>query len=76
MDGIEYLDYKRPKSISVSSGDNGGAAWKHCARKVPFLIICTETNPPTAAYKDRKVTITSEGKIKKMIRQIDQISFP
>ena len=45
------------------------------SRKVVFLTTFTETKQLSVAYEDRKLKITSEGKIKKFIRKIDQISF-
>jgi hypothetical protein len=63
IDGIEYLQYQTPISASASSGVDGGSAWKHDSRKVAFLTACTETNPLSGALEDRKLTITSEGKI-------------
>jgi hypothetical protein len=66
IDGIENLHYKTPKSISVSTGGNGGSTWKQYARKVPFLTICTETNPHTLAYKDRKCNNNQRGQNQKI----------
>jgi propionate CoA-transferase len=45
------------------------------SRKVVFLTTFTETKQLSVAYEDGKLKITSEGKIKKFIRNIDQISF-
>ena len=45
------------------------------SRKVVFLTTFTETKQLSVAYEEQKLRITSEGKIKKFIRRIDQISF-
>jgi propionate CoA-transferase len=45
------------------------------SRKVVFLTTFTETKQLSVSYEDRNLTITSEGKIKKFINNIDQISF-
>ncbi len=45
------------------------------SRKVVFLTTFTETKQLSVAYEDGKLKITREGKIKKFIRKIDQISF-
>jgi propionate CoA-transferase len=45
------------------------------ARKVVFLTTFTETKGLCVAYKDSQLCIKSESRIKKFIRQIDQISF-
>ena len=45
------------------------------SRKVVFLTTFTETKGLSVAYEDGRLKITSEGKIKKFIRQVDQISF-
>lgn len=45
------------------------------SRKVVFLTTFTETKQLSVAYEAGKMKITSEGKIKKFNRQIDQISF-
>ena len=45
------------------------------SRKVVFLTTFTETKGLSVAYEDGRLKIASEGKIKKFIRKIDQISF-
>jgi propionate CoA-transferase len=45
------------------------------SRKVVFLTTFTETKQLSVSFEDRKLKITSEGKIKKFVRNIDQISF-
>lgn len=45
------------------------------SRKVVFLTTFTDTKGLAVTYKDNRLSITGEGKIKKFVRQIDQISF-
>lgn len=45
------------------------------SRKVVFLTTFTETKQLAVNFEDLKLKITSEGKIKKFVRNIDQISF-
>ncbi len=45
------------------------------SRKVVFMTTFTETKQLSVAYEDGQLKITSEGNIKKFIRDIDQISF-
>jgi propionate CoA-transferase len=45
------------------------------SRKVVFLTTFTDTKGLEVAYEDGKLSITSEGKIKKFVNTIDQISF-
>ena len=45
------------------------------ARKVVFLLSFTDTKGLDIAFEDDKLKIKSEGKIKKFVNKVDQISF-
>lgn len=60
-----------PRTVGVGGFTNLTAA----CRKLVFLTTFTDTKTLEVTYRNKKLRIISEGKIKKFIRKIDQISF-